>query len=203
MLLKYIAKQFGKPTGIGGVLSTFIMNSQNRKQYKSVSDNIDIQANDTVLDIGFGNGYMFEKLLKQNPKKLFGIDISQDMLTKVSRKYSSAIADGTLNIQLADIKKLPFADDYFDKIYTINTLYFWSDASKSFSEIKRTLKPNGVFLNVVYVKEFLDKLAHAKYVYSKYSFEQIMEMTQAADLKVVQAIEIQPNASFCIIGKNE
>ena len=104
MLSKYIARQFGNPTGLGGVLSTFIMNRQNGDLYKSISDNINIQAGETILDIGFGNGFMIEKLLKSNPKKICGIDISSDMISRVGRKYASDIASGVLDIQLADIK---------------------------------------------------------------------------------------------------
>ena len=201
MLSKYIAQQFEKPTGICGVLLTSIMNWQNRQQYESVSDNINIQANDTILDVGFGNGHMIKKLLRHNPKKIFGIDISKDMLARVGRKYASSIASGLLDVQLADIKNLPFTDSSFDKIYTINTLYFWTDTVSSFSEIKRTLKPDGIFLNVLYVKEFLDKISHTRYGYSKYTIEQITDMTKKSGLKVTRIIEIQPNASFCIIAK--
>ena len=133
MFSKYIARQFGKPMGLGGVLSTFIMNRQNGNLYESVLDNINMQTN--------------------------------------------------------------------DKIFTINTLYFWIDTSKSFSEIKRTLKSNGIFLNVFYVKEFLDKITHTRYGYSKYTLEQITDMTEKSGLKVTRIIEIQPNASFCIIAE--
>ena len=202
MLTKYIARQFGKPTGIGGILSTFIMNNLNRKQYKAVLGNIDVQANDAILDIGFGNGYMIKRLLKKNPKKMYGIEISQDMLTKVSRKNSSALSAERLDLQQADIKDLPYENSLFDKIYTINTLYFWSDTDKSFSEIKRTLKPDGIFMNVIYTKEWLDKILYTQYGFSKYSVEQIVDMTENSGLKVIQIIEIQPNVSFCIIAKN-
>ena len=203
MLTKYIARQFGKPTGFGGILSTFIMNRLNSRQYNAVLDNIDVQTSDIILDIGFGNGYLLKKLLKKNPKKMYGIEISQDMLTKVNRRNTSALSVEKLNLQLADIKDLPHEDSLFDKIYTVNTLYFWKNPDNSFSEIKRTLKPAGIFLNVIYTKEWLNKFPYTQYSFSKYSIEQITTMTEKSGLKVIQIIEIQPKVSFCIIGQKQ
>ena len=42
------------------------MNYQNQKQYKTIIENIDIQTTGTILDIGFGNGYLLRRLAKQN-----------------------------------------------------------------------------------------------------------------------------------------
>ena len=44
-------------------------------------------------------------------------------------------------------------------------------------------------------------MSHAQYGYSKYSLEQISDMTEKSGLKVIRIIEIQPKASFCIIAK--
>ena len=35
-IYEYISNQFSKPSGIGGVISTFVMNKINRKLYESV-----------------------------------------------------------------------------------------------------------------------------------------------------------------------
>lgn len=39
-ITKYISKQFGKPTGIGGNISTFIMNLMNQPQYRGIINNL-------------------------------------------------------------------------------------------------------------------------------------------------------------------
>ncbi len=198
---KYVAKQFGNPSGFGGTIVHFIMNKQNVQQYNAVQDNIHIQPTDIVLDVGFGNGYLIKKLLEQNPQKVCGIEISQDMLNKVSRKLKHLISEGKLGLCLADIKKLPYSDSFFDKICTVNTLYFWDDVERSFAEIKRTLKPNGIFINVFYSKEILDKMHHTQYEYSKYSVDEIIGMTEKSALKVIRVIEVQNGVSYCIIAK--
>ena len=56
--IKFVGNNFGNPHGIAGKLSTKIMNVMNQKQYKAILDNINLEHNDTLLDIGFGNGFL-------------------------------------------------------------------------------------------------------------------------------------------------
>ena len=200
-ILKYIARQFGNPTGFGGKISTLIMNCLNQKLYKTVAENIDIQETDTVLDIGFGNGYLLKKLSNKNPEKICGIEISADMLNTATGKNRKKVEQGKIQLLLADVQNLPFEDVSIDKAYTVNTIYFWQDIDKGFSEIKRVLKPDGVFLNVLYLKKWLDKLPVTQYGFSKYTIEQIEKATEKNGFKIEQIIEIQHNKSICIIAK--
>ena len=41
---------------------------------------------------------------------------------------------------------LPFEDDTFDIVTAFETVYFWPDIEKCFGEVKRVLKPGGIFL---------------------------------------------------------
>jgi ubiquinone/menaquinone biosynthesis C-methylase UbiE len=198
---KYIARQFGNPTGIGGKISTFVMNCLNKKLYSTVVENLDIQKTDKILDIGFGNGYLVRRLSSENLQKMYGIEISPDMLkvsTEKSRKY---IEQGKVELLLADVQNLPFENDLIDKIYTINTVYFWQDIHKGLAEIKRVLKPDGVFMNVIYLKEWLDKLPITQYGFSKYTAEQIEKITTESGLKIERIFEIQSRKSICIIAR--
>jgi Methylase involved in ubiquinone/menaquinone biosynthesis len=199
-LSKYIAKQFGNPSGIGGRIVTAVMNCQNRDQYRAALDNLELKSEDTVLDIGFGNGYLIGRLLKQKPDKISGIELSRSMLTKVAKNYRKAVLNGTLDLRLADVKALPFADGSFDKVCSVNTVYFWTDTDKSFTEIARTLKPGGVFVNVFYGKDFLDRMPHAKYGYEKYTAEQVVTMTEKSELEVIRVVELMPGESYCIVA---
>jgi len=144
-LTKYIGEQFGNPTGIGGKLSTFIMNRMNQKQYNALTRSIDIRPGDAVLDIGFGNGYLAGKLAKAADASFWGIDISEDMLAAANKQNRKFVSQGKMNFQVGDAVKMSFEDSFFDKVYTVNTIYFWQDLSVGLSEIKRVLKPGGIF----------------------------------------------------------
>ena len=203
MIYKYIGRQFKNPTGLGGKITTFIMNCQNQKQYQAVIENISIQTTDTVLDMGFGNGYLIRRLAKLNPEKIYGIDISQDMLKLVGRKNREKIELGKIQLLLADVHNIPLENSLIDKAFTVNTVYFWQDVHQVFSEIHRVLKPNGIFLNVLYVKNWLEKLPVTRYGYSKYTAGQIKKITAESGLKIENILEVQPGKSICVIAKKE
>ncbi|AEF82453.1 class I SAM-dependent methyltransferase [Leadbettera azotonutricia] len=196
--IRYVGKNFGNPNGIGGKISTKIMNVINQKQYKTVLENI--ESKDTVLDIGFGNGYLIEKLFKNKNPIIYGIEISKDMLEKVKERNVGKIGNGSLKLSLEDISKTSFRSDTFDKVYTVNTVYFWKEPDKCFTEIKRILKQNGVFLNVIYTKEYLDKIVYTKYGFNKFSLEELEQLTVENGMNLIKTIEIQKNKSYCIIS---
>jgi len=201
--IKYVGNNFGNPNGIGGKLSTKIMNIMNQNQYKFILENINLEPNNTVLDIGFGNGYLIKKLFKKNIQiNICGIEISNDMLKYVMKKNRKNIEKGKLKLSLENISKTSFEENTFDKIYTVNTIYFWDELEKIFSEIKRILKPNGIFLNIVYTKEYLNKIIYTKYGYKKYTVEEIKNITEENGMIIIAIIEIKKNKSYCIISEN-
>jgi ubiquinone/menaquinone biosynthesis C-methylase UbiE len=200
--IKYVGNNFGNPNGFGGIISTKIMNIINQRQYKAVLENIQIKQNQNILDIGFGNGYLINKLLKQNiPKNIYGIEISNDMINKVKNKNKKYIDSGILKIFLENTSETSFENNIFDKIYTINTIYFWQELDKCFSEIKRIIKPDGIFINVIYTKEYLNKIIYTKYGFNKYSTEEMENITKDNGMEIIKTIEIQKNKSYCIISK--
>lgn len=193
---EYISNQFSKPTGIGGKLSTFVMNVMNKKQYALIVNSIkDTKDQEKVLDIGFGNGKLLNKVSKNEKAEFYGIDISQDMLDSGLEKYPE------LKLQLGDITKSPFKDNYFNKIYTINTVYFWSDLDKGLSEVKRNLTDNGVFYNVFYSKKWLEGIKYTNYGFNRYTLEELKEKTKASGLEIEEVIEISKDKSYCIVAK--
>jgi len=190
VFIKYVGKNFGNPRGIGGTIATLIMNIINQKQYNTLLKNINIKPNDTILDIGFGNGYLIKKILDQNaPITIYGIEISNDMLHKVKRTQKKNVENGRLKLFLEDIGRTSFEKNTFDKIYTLNTIYFWDEMEKCFSAIKKILKPNGIFINIIYTKKYMDKIMFTKYGFNKYTVEEIETMTESYGMKAKNTIE--------------
>ena len=56
------------------------------------------------------------------------------------------IDNGKVEIHEDNVKDLPFEDDTFDIVTAFETVYFWPDIEKCFGEVKRVLKPGGIFL---------------------------------------------------------
>lgn len=201
-LIRPFSTQFGNPTGFMGRIVTSIMNVINRKLYYTVDNILKIKQSDRILDIGFGNGSLIYYLKKRyQPELICGIDISEDMVVLASKRNRLGMDDGSIKLEVGNVMNLPFADASFDKIYTINTLYFWEHPNKGFQEIKRVLKPNGLFLLVGYEKEWLDRLMYTQYGFNKYSLDEIESMIQEAGLFLQEGFCIEKNKSYCLIIK--
>lgn len=90
-----------------------------------------------VLDIGCGTG-ISTRQLKEYGFNVIGVDKDLEMV-KVARSKNDHIP-----YVVALAHKLPFKDDEFDVI-TAFTAFHWFTDKKSVREIKRVLKPKGLF----------------------------------------------------------
>jgi len=97
-----------------------------------------------VLDIGCGRGFLLQKLRVVAPQaKLSGLDISPK-LCEIARANVL-----TADIAQGDAESLPYADDSFDIVFMTEALEHMLDYDKALSEVRRVLRPNGVFIVTV------------------------------------------------------
>ena len=94
------------------------------------------------LEIASGTGTLLS-FMKNSYPNTHGIDISMPMLRKAQRKVHSSFIQ-------ADMRKLPFSDKVFDGIFcthdSINYLQTRRELKSHFEEVKRILKPTGVYI---------------------------------------------------------
>ena len=177
---EYIGSQFGNPRGFVGKVCCLIMNIINKAMYKNTVSVIELSSDGNLLDIGYGNGYLLNCVYKKTKANLYGIDISEDMKIQATKRNKKALSDGKLFLDIGDCCDLKYKDDFFEAVTSINTVYFWENTVKGLSEIHRTLKTGGAFYNVVYTKEWLDKLSYTEKGFKKYEPEELAEFGKAA-----------------------
>ncbi len=196
---EYIGRQFGDPHGFVGKVCCIIMNVINKRMYLKVVDEVRLSGGEKLLDIGYGNGYLLQKLYKKAKAELYGIDISEDMKTQAENRCKNAKSDGRLFLRVGDCCDLPYDDEMFSAVTSVNTVYFWSDTVKGLSEIRRTLKTGGSFYNIVYTKEFLDKLSYTKKGFRKFSPEELTELGRKSGFDNIEVRDIIKGKSFAVI----
>lgn len=174
------------------------MDTINKAMYKSIVVDIDLNENSKILDIGYGNGYLIQKLYKKCNANIYGIDISEDMKNIAERRNNKAVSNGKLQLFVGDCCNLDFEDEIFDAVTSVNTIYFWNDTLKGLSEIKRTLKPGGVFYNVVYSKEWLKKLSYTKKGFKFFEKEDYISLGKQAGFSDISIKEIAYGKSYMI-----
>ena len=142
MLARFIAQQLSKPEGLGGKLVRPFMNRVNAPLNKFAMDQLRIQASDRVLEIGFGGGLTLKPLLAQ-ARFVCGVDPSADVVAIARRRFAASVSTGRAEFQEGAVEALPLPDEAFNKVLTVNTVYFWPSLELGMSEIRRVLAPSG------------------------------------------------------------
>ncbi|MEE0934107.1 MAG: class I SAM-dependent methyltransferase [Methanobrevibacter sp.] len=134
-----------KPKGKLGQIQLKSMNKEHTPVSLWGLKHLDIKGDDVILDVGCGGGININRMAK-HAKKVYGVDYSMDSV-KVSREVNrQEIYDGKVEVVHGDVQSLPFDDETFDVVTAFETVYFWPNIEKCFGEVKRVLKPGGIFL---------------------------------------------------------
>ena len=134
-----------KPQGKLGNIQLKSMNKEHTPVSLWGLKHLNIKSDDIVLDVGCGGG-MNVKRMAENAKKVYGIDYSIESVKLSKEVNERLINEGKVEIREGNVKSLPFEDNTFDIVTAFETVYFWPDIEKCFGEVKRVLKPGGVFL---------------------------------------------------------
>lgn len=196
---EYIGQQFGNPHGFAGFVCCKLMNMINRRMYKETVSRLKLNQNQLLLDIGYGNGYLLHMADRKFNCSLYGIDISAAMKTLAQKRNKRADKQGRLNLEIGDCCNLQFENDTFDAISSINTVYFWADTVKGLCEIKRCLRENGIFINVVYTKEWLDALKYTEKGFKKFEPEELVALGREAGFENIEVRQIVKGKSFAVV----
>lgn len=149
-----------KPQGEEGTQMLLRMNDSHAAVTQWALGFLDIRESDHALDIGCGGGATLARLSARiGPGHVTGVDYSP-VSVALSRETNAAdVSSGKMDVQEASVEALPFGDDTFDKIVTVESFYFWPNPVENLAEVRRVLKPGGVFLLVadIYQKEGLSK----------------------------------------------
>ncbi len=200
-----LAEQMRCPHGLLGILTSRMMRQYNSPAERWTVALLHPASDDDILEIGFGTGCGLEEALRFSPGgKVFGIDISHQMIRMAARSNRAAVAAGKLTLLRADCARLPFEDEAFDSVFAVNVLYFWADPRLVLSEIRRVLRPNGRVALYMIRKADLLRMEQARtdifHLYEDGEVKQLLE-----DVGFLQGGVAVKNEGFrtgvCILGR--
>ncbi|AZA86281.1 class I SAM-dependent methyltransferase [Chryseobacterium shandongense] len=180
--LQIIAQNLANPQGEKGIEIGEMMNHTNIGMTLESIQTLLIEDDEHILEIGHGNADHVKSILNKAINiKYTGIDISETMHQEAIRQ--NAAFEDQAGFVLYEGKKLPFQDKTFDKIFTVNTVYFWEQPVDYLNEIYRVLKDNGTFVLTFGQREFMEKLPFTQFDFKLYSNSEMEETVSKSHFK--------------------
>ena len=105
---------------------------------KKATGYVDINKKINVLDVGCGTGDTLRILSKNSRAKLYGIDLSENMLERARKKLGTRAV-----LNLGDADKLQFRNNFFDYVICTEAFHHFPEPNLTFKEMKRVLKKGG------------------------------------------------------------
>ena len=190
--LQQIAAQLRQPSGEAGIQTGEWMNRGNVHINVDTLGILGATAGDTILEIGMGNGFFVHNIVEKDSSIQYtGADFSEIMVREAQRINAAWINNGQARFILSNVTSLPFEDNSFNKVFTINTIYFWEDAIKILNEIKRVLQPKGKLIITLRPKRQMKNYPFTKYGFTMFSKEEAEQLLSDNGFTVLRANETQ------------
>lgn len=154
--------QFAQPTGFYGRLLARGMAWAHKDFYSNAAKALNLQSNDTYLEIGYGSG-LFIKRYATHVSRIAGVDCSEDMVELANNLNKPLVESGKAELLLGTASYLPWDDHEFSAVAAIETFFFWPEPERALTEIFRVLEPGGrLVIEMAYNKD--DGIDHTKQI---------------------------------------
>lgn len=190
-----------KPQGFWGRVMLFGMNNGHKPLSVWAMPHLPLAEDARVLDVGCGGGANLAVLLKRCPKgSADGLDYAAESVA-ASRKKNAKELGRRCTVTQGDVGALPYGDGTYDAVTAFETVYFWPDLPRAFSEILRVLKPGGRFLLACEMGDPSDTTWSSRIDgLTIYAGKDLKARLEAAGFVHV-ALEETRNVWFCIVAE--
>ena len=115
-----------------------------------------------LLDIGCGTGYDLRRLAQRYPRaRVLGLDLAETMARRARRRLGLwRRVTGRSRFVCGDAERLPLATASVDMVVS-NVALQWCDPRRVFAEVRRVLRPGGLFMFSTFGPDTLRELRAA------------------------------------------
>ena len=146
-LLRKFFSNCGKPQGTMGRVVVAMMNKGHAGIASWGLSHLELRGDEAVLDCGCGGGANVAVFLRMvDEGQVTGLDYSPVSVAKAREVNRAAIEAGRCEIVQGNVQELPFDNGQFDVVTAFETVYFWPEIARCFTEMHRVLKSGGVFM---------------------------------------------------------
>lgn len=185
--LKALGQQLRCPSGEVGIEMGHSMAASNKEMTITSIEALSIQNGDRVLELGHGNcGHLAELLTAVPNIRYVGLEISTLMVEEALTLNAPLMENHDVEFQHYNGVVIPYPDNHFDKVLTVNTLYFWSPATLLIAEIARVLKPNGIAVITYAQKQFMKTLPFVGEGFQLYDNNDVAQLIKDVPLEILE-----------------
>lgn len=112
-----------------------------------------------ILDVGCGIGGSTLYLAQKFKAKATGITLSPVQVSRATERASEAGLNQTVQFQLADALNMPFEDNSFDLVWSLESGEHMPDKTKFLQECYRVLQPGGTLIMATWCHRSTDTFA--------------------------------------------
>ena len=144
---KSLKNQYQDASNISARINLHSLYSQNPQGwFPWIYEQLNLKSDTKVLELGCGDGELWKENKEKLPEQieLYLTDISEGMLRDARREIG--VRDKRFHFQTADACEIPYEDDVFDVVTANHVLFYCEDIGRACKEIRRVLKPGGIFV---------------------------------------------------------
>jgi SAM-dependent methyltransferase len=150
---RHVEAQYGDDRNLAARQSIYAFQRPIMDIWNGSLDLAELRGDETILDIGCGNGLYLGVLRSRGHRGLVcAADLSFGML------QSARPAAGGGPLLVSDAQAIPFADDSFDVTLAMHMMYHVPDRPQAIAELRRVLRPGGVALVVTNSETHFEEL---------------------------------------------
>jgi ubiquinone/menaquinone biosynthesis C-methylase UbiE len=126
------------------------------------------------------------------------------MVAAAKRRNAAGVRAGKVDLRYGEVTHLPFADNFFDKIFSINSIYFWTKPLDALHEIRRVLKPGGTLILTFLPTERWENAPAATETFKPYSTAELSELlarTEFVNVRVEADPNLENRSNCSVIGQ--
>ncbi len=139
--------QTDQPHGWLGRMTGWLMGLLNRKLNRITVKHLDLNVDDTVLEIGCGAGQAVREIITTTLcHRAAGIDPSAEMIEQSAKLNATQQQVGQLDLRQGQVETLPWPNSSFTKVFAISNFHIWDSRRAGLNEIWRVLRPAGTLV---------------------------------------------------------
>jgi arsenite methyltransferase len=179
---RFLARQLARPSGLfGRYMMGRFLNRKTADHNALVLEDLAVQPNSRVLEVGFGGGALLEHICERASSGLVsGLEVSEEMLALARARLRPLIGSGRLEVRLGTVESLPYRDGEFALGCSVNTTYFWPDLARGLAEFHRVTRPGGRLVLGFVAAEDLTRAGLDRHGFLGHSADELMAALLAA-----------------------